>query len=326
MTLPLPRPNVQINPGRQGPPRLTPKEQKALAEITDPVLRRTLGEMFLTARGNQENFDELAQQFPIQPHNAADAITEQLPGEGEEGQGLILGPEGPEWGDVGEAAGVLEPGLPPDIVEFAFAGEALELNKLIETFGPARLVGVIMGAFKGPNEAFGGTGFYAGPAMNTDRFGSFRTGAAGVDTQLKTYGIENPAFAMGQSNLRITRLATFAKITTKGIMFRLALPSNSLTYAEKQTTTAAVKNPSSEVTIPSRCSYAFSCLVVNGGEVSPRPTAFSDTHVARIEIAPPGGYIDVQFIHNPPEGKHTFEWTLPEAKAVAIISSTFKYN
>lgn len=86
MTKPLPRPDVQINPRRLGPARLTAPERQALASVEDESLRKVLGEAFIQARSVQENFDEIREWFPVQPQDVADELRE--PGE--------PGPEGPE--------------------------------------------------------------------------------------------------------------------------------------------------------------------------------------------------------------------------------------
>jgi hypothetical protein len=74
VTKPLQQPNVQISPKRLGPPRLTAPERQALDSVPDAALRKVLGEIFLSSRGVQENFDQISQWFPIQPQDTADAI------------------------------------------------------------------------------------------------------------------------------------------------------------------------------------------------------------------------------------------------------------
>lgn len=74
MTKPLQQPNVEVSPKRRGPARLTAPERLALESVEDPALRKTLGEIFLTSRGVQENFDQISQWFPIQPADVADAV------------------------------------------------------------------------------------------------------------------------------------------------------------------------------------------------------------------------------------------------------------
>lgn len=71
MTLPLRNKNVRPNLSRSGPARLTAREIKALEAITDPTMRKVVGELLRAANGNQENFDQIAQMFPIQPGNIA---------------------------------------------------------------------------------------------------------------------------------------------------------------------------------------------------------------------------------------------------------------
>lgn len=100
MTKPLPRSDVQIQARRLGPPRLTAPERQALASVEDPALRKVLGEAFITARGNQANFDEIRQWFPIQPEDLADSV--RLPENGEDGDVLEIGEGGAyQWAAPG---------------------------------------------------------------------------------------------------------------------------------------------------------------------------------------------------------------------------------
>jgi hypothetical protein len=49
-------------------------EEDLIAGLDEEGLRRLLGELLAANRGTQANFDEIRQQFPIQPSNAADSI------------------------------------------------------------------------------------------------------------------------------------------------------------------------------------------------------------------------------------------------------------
>lgn len=49
-------------------------EDGSLAGMDEEGVRRLLGELLASARGVQANFDEIRQQFPIQPGNVADSI------------------------------------------------------------------------------------------------------------------------------------------------------------------------------------------------------------------------------------------------------------
>lgn len=88
MTKPLPKRDVEIGVRRTGPPRLTSAERQQLESVQDPTLKKIMGEIFLTARANQENFDEISQWFPIQPEDASNSLREgaEYSGEGEENE------------------------------------------------------------------------------------------------------------------------------------------------------------------------------------------------------------------------------------------------
>jgi hypothetical protein len=75
-------------------------EEDLVAGLDEEGLRRLLGELLASNRGAQANFDEIRQQFPIQPGNlAAEVPTWQEleegglerpePEAGEEGEGLL---------------------------------------------------------------------------------------------------------------------------------------------------------------------------------------------------------------------------------------------
>lgn len=49
-------------------------EDGTLAGMDEEGVRRLLGELLASARGVQANFDEIRQQFPVQPGNVADSI------------------------------------------------------------------------------------------------------------------------------------------------------------------------------------------------------------------------------------------------------------
>jgi hypothetical protein len=51
-----------------------PAEESQLAGLDEEGLRRLLGELLAANRGTQANFDEIRQQFPLQPSNVADSI------------------------------------------------------------------------------------------------------------------------------------------------------------------------------------------------------------------------------------------------------------
>lgn len=69
MTKRLPERSVEAKATRQGRPRLTAIERRALATVEDENLRRTLGELLIASRGSQKNFEELETWFPIQPED-----------------------------------------------------------------------------------------------------------------------------------------------------------------------------------------------------------------------------------------------------------------
>lgn len=69
-------------------------EEDLIAGLDEEGLRRLLGEMLASQRATQANFDEIRQQFPIQPGNVADSIPTW--GELEEGG---LEPPNPEEGE-----------------------------------------------------------------------------------------------------------------------------------------------------------------------------------------------------------------------------------
>lgn len=71
MTKPLPNRDVSASATRSGRPRLTAVEQRVLADVDDPGLKRTLGELLISSRETHENFRELEQWFPVQPEDAA---------------------------------------------------------------------------------------------------------------------------------------------------------------------------------------------------------------------------------------------------------------
>lgn len=79
MTKPLPRPDVIVNAGRKGPARLTAPDLQALQSVSDPALRKVLGEVLLQSRSVQSNFDAIREWFPIQPADAASTLREPGP-------------------------------------------------------------------------------------------------------------------------------------------------------------------------------------------------------------------------------------------------------
>lgn len=74
MTKPLRRRDVEARPTRQGPPRLTAAENRALGSVEDESLLRTLGELLRASRASQENFQEIERWFPLQPADLANLM------------------------------------------------------------------------------------------------------------------------------------------------------------------------------------------------------------------------------------------------------------
>lgn len=71
MTKPLPNRDVAARATRKGRARLSAVEQKALASIEDENLKKVLGELLLSTRDTQDNFQEIEQWFPVQPDDIA---------------------------------------------------------------------------------------------------------------------------------------------------------------------------------------------------------------------------------------------------------------
>lgn len=65
-----------------------------LENLDEEGLLRMLGELQAANRATQANFDEIRQQFPIQPENLSDSIPDYS--ELEEGELMYQGEEGPE--------------------------------------------------------------------------------------------------------------------------------------------------------------------------------------------------------------------------------------
>lgn len=74
MTKPLPQRDVEARPTRSGRPRLNAIEKRALESIDNPDLKKVLAELLISARGSQENFQQIEQWFPIQPPDVAKAL------------------------------------------------------------------------------------------------------------------------------------------------------------------------------------------------------------------------------------------------------------
>lgn len=64
---PLPQRDVEAHVPRTGAPRLTGAQQKALGSIKDEDLKKALGELLLSTRYSQENFEAIEQLFPVKP-------------------------------------------------------------------------------------------------------------------------------------------------------------------------------------------------------------------------------------------------------------------
>jgi hypothetical protein len=71
---PLPQRDVEARATRQGAPRLTLADQRALASLEDESLRRVLAELLLATHKNQENFETIEQWFPVQPADVAESL------------------------------------------------------------------------------------------------------------------------------------------------------------------------------------------------------------------------------------------------------------
>lgn len=82
-------------------------EEDQIAGLDEEGLRRLLGELLASNRATQANFDQIRQQFPIQPGNVADSI--------------------PTWGELEE--GGLEPPSPEE-----GEGESFQEQLGIESF------------------------------------------------------------------------------------------------------------------------------------------------------------------------------------------------
>lgn len=146
LTLPLPHPNVEINPGRLGPPRLSARERKVLASVEDESLRKVLGESFISQRGVQANFDEIRMQFPIQPANLADdaRIDKEL-GEGEPGEVLATKEGGGyEWTAAGSEPPLFSYSIATPTTWAAKAGQRVAYYKWSPGGGFGRLATVLV--------------------------------------------------------------------------------------------------------------------------------------------------------------------------------------
>lgn len=77
-------------------------EDDRIAGMDEEGLRRTIGELLASNRGTQANFDEIRQQFPIQPSSLADSI----PDWSELEEGGLEPPGGEEGESFAEQLGV----------------------------------------------------------------------------------------------------------------------------------------------------------------------------------------------------------------------------
>lgn len=125
---PLPhKDDVVATPTRSGGPRLSPVESKALASVADESLRKALGELFISTRASQDNFQKIEEWIPWQP---ADVNAPAYEGGGVSGIPFKkavagLASSGGAWERGGSGASIERTGKGTYRVEYDFEAEGV---------------------------------------------------------------------------------------------------------------------------------------------------------------------------------------------------------